>query len=214
MGLGWRIEATRGRSYEKILPRRPALFKPGRRTVSGGSIPDLLRLIGQGDGKGSRRCPPRGLQAKPQGLPFCIRGSKEVERYWRTHDGLYLYEVEIEGHAIWHCGDMHLTDEIGAEFRKVPHPANFDRGAQLAKEYWNNGDRTARGGTTCKICKSSTKLKGKSDVKAYVRSQVREYDPANDPPLEETLGIKDAAISEKEGRVGNFGKALRRFSDA
>ena len=44
-----------------------------------------------------------------------------AERYWRTHDKRYLYEVEIDEDAILHRADMHMVDAIGKR-AKEGHP--------------------------------------------------------------------------------------------
>jgi hypothetical protein len=53
---------------------------------------------------------------------FVFENEVAAERYWRTNDGLFLYEVEIDESEVRHRGDMNLTDAIGGEYRKLGTP--------------------------------------------------------------------------------------------
>lgn len=95
-----------------------------------------------------------------------------AESYWRTHDKSYLYEVEVDIGAVEHRGDMHLTDAIGAIFRSVD-PPDLSRATQLAQRYWQGSQSP----TPCqeylvRSAKAVEKIRGQSDMRAWVRSQV------------------------------------------
>jgi hypothetical protein len=106
------------------------------------------------------------------GSLFAFDDEKCAESYWRTHDKSYLYEVEINEALIGHCGDMHWTDAIGAIFRRIGEP-DQEKARQFAKGYWE-GEATERPCREYLLPQAKTikKLRGLSDMKAWVRSQV------------------------------------------
>ena len=110
-----------------------------------------------------------------------------AESYWRTHDKSYLYEVEFDEALAGHCGDMHLTDAIGAIFRNIGDP-NLAQAAQLAQKYWR-GDQTEKSCPEYLVAQAKTikKLRGLSDMKAWVRSQISTGSPADELSIEELL---------------------------
>jgi hypothetical protein len=59
----------------------------------------------------------------------------------------------------------------------------------------------------CELLLSSAKvvakLKGKSDLKAWVDSQITKYNPADDPLIEDFLGIEDPGAKGSSGRDAN-----------
>jgi hypothetical protein len=103
---------------------------------------------------------------------FAFDDEKCAESYWRTHDKSYLYEVEIDQASIGHCGDMHWTDAMGAIFRRIGEP-DLEKARQFAKSYWE-GEETEKPCREYLLPQAKTikKLRGLSDKKAWVRSQV------------------------------------------
>jgi hypothetical protein len=128
-----------------------------------------------------------------KGCLFVFEDLQEVERYWETHDGSYLYQVKIDEAAVLHCGDMQLTDMIGDEFRKLIAPPDRDRVSELAKTYWAGG-QSAKPILEFLVPSAEVveKLKDRSDRHAWLDSKVTKYNPADDPPIEQMLGIKGA----------------------
>jgi hypothetical protein len=86
-----------------------------------------------------------------------------------------------------------IPDLVGAEFRKPIDPPDQDRVAELAQTYWKEGkSATPVSELLVRSARVVTKLKGKSNMKDWIDSQVTKYNPADDPPIEEMLGIESA----------------------
>jgi len=120
---------------------------------------------------------------------FVTDDSECAESYWRTHHKRYLYEVTVDEDAIMHRGDMHLVDAIGAELKRAmlaePDQAKC---RELARKYWRQEE-------TEKPCpeflvdraRVTRRLRDLSDLKAYIRSQITGYDPADEPSIESMI---------------------------
>ncbi len=131
---------------------------------------------------------------------FIFDDLDEANRYWRTHDGTYLYEVTVNPANILHLGDMQLTDLIGSEFRGAISPPDQSRIAELSRQYWagilsNNAILEMLVSSATVV----TKLKGKSSLKDWVNSQVTKYDPNKDNSIEQILGIAEPDAKPSDG---------------
>ena len=112
-----------------------------------------------------------------------------AESYWRTHDKRYLYDVAVDGESITHRGNMNWVDAIGAELRSAILTAlNKTRCRELARNYW----REVKSEPPCpefmvgKV-RVRQRLKGLSDLKGYIASQVTRYDPKDESSIEELI---------------------------
>ena len=147
-------------------------FKPKSVMSPEGTYQNYFKEAGKAMEKALEDARPRHKPNRKDCL-FVFDDLGAVQRHWRTHDGSYLYEVEIDEATVPHCGDMELTDQIGAEFRKPTDRADHDRVAGLVKAYWKGGQSTKPVREFLVPCaKVVAKLRGKSDLKAWVRSQV------------------------------------------
>ena len=88
-----------------------------------------------------------------------------------------MYEVEIDKNQILHVGDMEFVDQIGAQFAKLVGGPNYDLVSKLANRYWE-GERSEHPVIEflVKEAKVVKKIKGKSDTKAWVKSQTSARD--------------------------------------
>jgi hypothetical protein len=122
---------------------------------------------------------------------FVFDDERCAEQYWRTHDRSFLYEVAVEASGIKHVGDMNWIDEIGREVRKID-PLDRKLASEMARKYWS-GDRS---NAPCNeylfpAARVIKKLRNRSDLKAWIKSQVTRYDPAQDTSIEELLKITE-----------------------
>jgi hypothetical protein len=164
--------------------RRP--FEPQEIMPPEGTYQNQFDAAGKAMERALEDARPKDTKPNRKDCLFVFEELNEVESYWRTHDGSYLYEVEIDEDAVLHCGDMQLTDLIGAEFRKPIGVPDLDRVANLARTYWDGGRSTSPVlEWLVPSAKVVTELKGKSDMKAYVRSQITTYKSRGPPTIED-----------------------------
>jgi hypothetical protein len=145
-------------------------LKAGEVMLPEGTYQDRFPVAGKEMEKALDDARPANKPNRKESL-FVFDDLKAVESYWRSHDGSYLYEVEIDEAALEHCGDMALTDQIGAEFRKPT--VDRARVATLVETYWEErqSERPASE-FLVRQARVVAKLKGKSDLKEWVKSQV------------------------------------------
>jgi hypothetical protein len=178
-------------------------FEPGEVMLPEGTYQNQFEPEGKATEKALEDERPKKKPIRKDCL-FVFGDLMEAERYWRTHDGSCLYEVEIDEAAIRHCGDMQLVDLIGEEFRKLMDPPDRGRVAALAKAYWDE-EQTTKPARELLVSSAGVvaKLQGKSDTKAWVDSQITKYNPADDPPIEDFWGIGDAGVKGSSGSDKN-----------
>jgi hypothetical protein len=170
-------------------------FKPGELISPAGNYQD--RFAGFGKAMEDLLEKERPTTTKPDRKKslFLFKEEREADRYWRTNDGRYVYEVEIDESTILHRGDMNLTDAIGKEFRKAEYGGNpnQDLATALAKRYW----REPPGSGACIeiLVASATArqlVRSKSNLKEYIKSQVTSGGVADVEPIEDILRGKDS----------------------
>jgi hypothetical protein len=99
---------------------------------------------------------------------FVFENEVAAKRHWRTNDGLFLYEVEIDESEVRHRGDMNLTDAIGGEYRKLSTP-DQTHVRTLADKYWKGGVcDNACIETLVPHARVVKQIKGRSNVRAFL----------------------------------------------
>jgi hypothetical protein len=129
--------------------------------------------------------------SKPRraGSMFVTDDLASAESYWRTHDKRYLYDVAVDEESITHCGDMNWVDAIGAELKSaILTASNETRCRELARNYWS-GVKSERPCPEFMVDKVRVQqqLKGLSDLRAYIASQVKRFDPKDELSVEDLI---------------------------
>jgi hypothetical protein len=121
-----------------------------------------------------------------------------AERYWRTHDERYLYEVDVVEENVTHRGDMHLVDAIGHELKRaIVSAPDYAKCEKLALKYWS-GEMSE---DPCKelLLEKVTavnRLRGLSNLKAYIASQVTRKDWRHVESIEDVIGVAKDSNNE------------------
>ncbi len=112
-------------------------FKPKDVMRPEGTYQNHFKEAGKAMEKALEDARPRHKKPNRKESLFVFDDLEAVQRHWRTHDGSYLYEVEIDEATVSHCGDMEFMDQIGAEFRKQKRSAHRcrDQASRCGGEY-------------------------------------------------------------------------------
>jgi hypothetical protein len=126
-----------------------------------------------------------------------------AKRYWHTHDRRYVYEVEVDEQKILHRADMHWVDAIGDELKRaILGEADYGKCDELARRYWRS-EETANPCWEYLLEKVTVgkRLKGLSNLKEYVASQVSKPDLRYDVNDDELPHFVQPKPKGRKGRM-------------